>query len=479
MTDPSDDIAFRQALRDTLADRVATLPPPVGTYESVRRLHRRSRRRTVVAAVLAAVVALVGVPAAFGLARGGGPTTPANSSTGPTRGSLGGDRALIDAAVRLFLGDGGRGASQAGDVDGDTVRVPYAEEHEGYQVVVVVGRQRRTGSVLAILATSAPGGPLVVNGGTSGTPQAVDARLGQQYLAPQHVLTRFAIGAQSFGVALFPPGYRATIRLGATVGADCRRDEARPADLPLVDGAAFFPVEREDAPYVSVYEPGARKPLVARPLEPTGGGPAVIPPGGSLPPSDGSGSAVLPLPPEGEIAAQLIATMRGNAAESAIRDVAGYAETVFYGVGVGELPDRYVGVWAGRLPSGSGIASLWGGQYRSGATVLQGYSTEPDGQGYAGWTTGCLPAGGADRLVLAVRLAEQPDKPLVVVAPARATRAEVRFGGSWVPVQLVEGGGFLVHEGTPLQVRAYDSAGRVVATGVPGGGLVGVPLQPR
>ncbi len=71
--------------------------------------------------------------------------------------------------------------------------------------------------MVSLIAGNAPGARLASVGGTTGKPQSIDAGAGQQYYAPEHVLTRFTIGDRSFGLALFPDGYRATI-------------EARPLD---------------------------------------------------------------------------------------------------------------------------------------------------------------------------------------------------------------------------------------------------------
>jgi hypothetical protein len=113
--------------------------------------------------------------------------------------------------------------------------------------------------------------------------------------------------------------------------------------------------------------------------------------------------------------------------------------------------------------------------------VLQGEETDQGGNGFGGWLTGCLPAGGLDRTVFAQRLTDLPGTPLVIIGPAGATTAEVSFGsGTPVRVPLTGGGGFLVHAGKAGQVRALDGAGRVLATGVAGRqAVVGVPVQPR
>ena len=259
-------------------------------------------------------------------------------------------------------------------------------------------------------------------------------------------------------MALFPPGFRATIGRGATIGADCYRSGSDPAALPLRDGAAFFPIADDDAPFVTVY-PAAQgqQAFLSRSLDVTGSVPA-------------GGVSTLPTPPPpDQIAAQIAGTIRGR--KDVATELSGYADPLVYGIGVGEMPESYLGVWAGTLPAGSGhgYAALWGGRYRSGAVVLQGEETDQGGNGFGGWLTGCLPAGGLDRTVFAQRLTDLPGTPLVIIGPAGATTAEVSFGsGTPVRVPLTGGGGFLVHAGKAGQVRALDGAGRVLATGSAG-----------
>jgi hypothetical protein len=70
--------------------------------------------------------------------------------------------------------------------------------------------------------------------------------------------------------------------------------------------------------------------------------------------------------------------------------------------------------------------------------------------------------------------------PIVIVAPATAVRAEVSFrSGAPVSVPLTQGGGFLQHDGTAGQIRAFDAAGHVVGTGVVDHRPPGLPLQRR
>jgi hypothetical protein len=450
-----------ELLRDVFAEVTEPISPATDLYAGTGAHNRRRRRHQVVAAAVAAVVVAAGVPLTLAGVRGGSAEPTAVAPTTPrttVRGSLGGDKVLVDQAIQLLLQE----AVQLGKgtVDRSTVQVSYAEQSEGYRIVVLAGA-RPDGSVISMVAGGAPGAALKWVAGGTGTRQPQDAGLGQQYYAPQHVLTRFTIGDRSFGLVLFPDGYRATIKRGPSIAADCTLATAPATALPV---PSFFPIERGDAPNVAVVTAQGKR-ATAQALQPTG-----------------NASAVLTPPPAAEIAAQVASSIRGK--KSVATEQAGYVETFVYGTGVGTLPDRYVGVWAGDLPTGKGYAALWGGHYPSGAVVLQGNATDQGGQGFSGWFTGCVPAGGLNTTVIASRLTTRntqiPGSPIVIVAPAAAVTAEVSFGsGAPVTVPLTQGGGFLLHGGTAGRVRALDASGRVVGTGIVDQRPIGLPLQPR
>jgi hypothetical protein len=270
------------------------------------------------------------------------------------------------------------------------------------------------------------------------------------------------VTSRSFGLALFPPGYRATIQRNPSVAADCRLDTEPATALPL---PSFFLIDGTDAPAVTVYAPGKTKPATSQSLQP-----------------NGDSRALPQLPPPGEIAAQIGSSIRGKKAVAT--ELSAFLDPLVYGTGVGTLPDRFVGVWAGDVPGARGYAALFGVHYPSGAVVLQGNVSDQSGNGYSGWLTGCVPAGGLDDMVFASRLTTRntdiPGSPIVIVAPATAVTAEVSFGsGAPVTVPLSQGGGFLRHAGTAGRVRALDAAGHVVGTGVVDQLPTGLPLQPR
>ena len=449
-----------QVLREIFAERAGPIEPATDFYAGTAPHNRRRRRTQVIAAAVAAAVVATGVPLALSQARGGSAAPTATApATHPTRGSLAGDKALLAEAVRLLVAEPAP-PEAAGAVVPSTVQVSYAEQTAGYRVVLLYGTTR-DGTVVSLIAGGAAGAALTGVGGGSGRPENIDARLGQQHYYPQHLLTRFTIGNRSFGVALFPDGYRATIKHGGSIAADCTLATGRASTLPV---PSFFAIDGSDAPYVAVSTPQGAK-ATALALEPAG-----------------NASALQTPQTESEIAAQVRSSIRGK--KSVATELAGYADTFIHGVGTAELPDHFIGVWAGDLPTGRGYAALSGGVYPSGAVVLQGVASDQSGNGFSGWLTGCFPKGGLDHRVVAARLrtaqTDIPDSPIVIIAPAGAVTAEVSFGsGAPVPVPLIGGGGFLRHGGTAGQVRALDAAGHVVGTGRVDQGPIGVPLQPR
>ena len=150
MTEP-DDRETRQALRAMLADRIGTLVPPAGVYETVRRQHRR-RRRAIVGGALVLAVAAVAVPSIALADRPGTPSAADRRCVFPGNGfapradrlpvqrdvpgSLGGDAELVTAVLRA--GWSGMRAEAGGSLlDPGTARVRMVERVEG-QVVALV-----------------------------------------------------------------------------------------------------------------------------------------------------------------------------------------------------------------------------------------------------------------------------------------------------------------------------------------------------
>lgn len=456
-------------LRELLRSRAATVAPPVETYHGVRLRHRRSRRRAVAGSAVAAAVAVTGTAAGVAVLRpapgsaqrpaasttgGAGPSTAAVPPRviGVTRGSLARDRRLLTDAVRLALATKLIGQDA---VDPASVRVPFAEERDGAAVVLVVGRGLHEDYAAVWLGRPAGQTALTADYATFSSGLNAPGN-GLGYLEPMQVLTSVTVGDRHFGVLLAPPGSRATINRGRILAADCRLGgDGSAVPLPLDDGTALFDVAPGTNPSVVVTDRGGQQ-LLAQRVDP-------------VPGTGGSGGAT----DSDEAAGQVTRTVRGNADPTELSDVASLIDTAPV-AGAGR-PARHLGVWAGPLPGGHGIAILFGAQYASGATALQGFYSASNGQGYTGWTTGCLPAGQLDHHVIATQL-DELGRPVIVVAPAAAVRAEaVRSDRTVVPVPLVEGGAVLVDPGGQVvRVRAYDGGGHVIADDAPDSALVTV-----
>jgi hypothetical protein len=79
-----DDLDTQRALQTTLAERIGTLVPPAGVYESVRRRHRRNRNALIGGTVVAVALA-VGIPAlTLGTRTGGVPAVAPSPRSGPS-----------------------------------------------------------------------------------------------------------------------------------------------------------------------------------------------------------------------------------------------------------------------------------------------------------------------------------------------------------------------------------------------------------
>ena len=147
-----------QLLKDTFARRAESVPPPEGMYGRVRAHNRQRRRRVVLAAGLTAAVTVAGVSVAVSELRGVGWAAPATTTPTPgataTRGSLAGDRALLDQAIGLLVGNGSAGGTRhrAGRVRRAVSGVPRrraGREGPGRPEGPRVGRGRRTGAAAA------------------------------------------------------------------------------------------------------------------------------------------------------------------------------------------------------------------------------------------------------------------------------------------------------------------------------------------
>jgi len=440
-------------LRDVFRSRAAVIPAPIEPYQELRRRERRRQHRAVLGSALAVVLVIAGAIGAGLALRPDGvrSTAPALTVVGDTRGSLAGDRALLLEAGRVALATKLTGRDA---VDPQSLRVPYAEQVDGYTVVLVVGRGLHE-DYAAVFLGRAPGErALTVAGGTSfysGQTTAAGRADGRGFLDPVQVLSVVTIGDRGFGVAIFPAGSRATVSRTTTLQANCTVAAGQAVPLPLTDGAAMFPVAPGGNPQVRVTD-GRGRPLLARPAGAVGGGPADL--------------------TEEQAAAQVVASMRGDAPADQVAGVAGFARVDSEQVPVAERPIRYVGIWAGRLPGRPGIAALMGAQYASGAIALNGLISAENGQGYTGWSVNeCLPAGQPNTLLLGQRLFGDPTQPVIMIGPPGAASARVSFStGAPVPVRLTGGGGLLAHPGTLVRVSFFDRDGQQLGSALPSPG---------
>jgi hypothetical protein len=450
-------------LRLLMQDRVRQLAPPTEVFDRVRRRHRRSRQRAVLASTLAVVAVVAAVSVVLRL-----PLDRTGHQVPATRGSLAGDTALIDAARTLAIRQVFTGTAK---MDDDLVTVPFAEQRDGYAVLLVVGQRRRDNAYASTFVGRAPGTSALslLDRSAGRSYPATDIRYARQYVAPQSLIVtvyfRTPTGAlgRPFGVVMAPPGDHVTISRDGTVGADCQRVDAQTERLPLRDGTALFSYNPDDRPYVRILDRSTGQ-LAALPLR------SDSRPGG---------------PSADETAAALRSSFGTSLTDWQLRNAAsalhgGY----FVDPGVNEPPAGYVGLWAGAVPgrvvvkgAGPGVAYLVGARYRSGATILLGLTSASHSNGVEHWVSGCVPAG-TNHLVLASRLRNWPGEPLVMVGPRAAVRAEVRFADSTVAgVPLTGGGGLLARRGEATEIRAYDRDGHLIGTGRPDRGLAPVPIK--
>jgi hypothetical protein len=447
-------------LRAVFRSQAVTIAPPIEPYQEVR---RRERRRYAVAGSAAAVTLVLAGTVAAGLAvlpgdraarhpsgaaagRAGTPVPIVSS----TRGSLAGDRALLSEAARVALDTA---FIDGKEVDPSTLRVPYAERGQGPTsgaIVVLVVAHGLHEQYEAAYVGKATGDDhaLSLLGGASihGGQLLPDSRgQGEEYVGDPHVLTAVRAGDQDYGVALFPPGSRATIASPGALRADCAVDPGQPRTLPLTDGAALFPLGAGTNPTVTVTDRAGHQVL----RRPVGG-------------ANGTG-VVRPID-SAQAVTQVSSSIGGNAAAADVTAAAGFAPAGAQAIPIAERPVRYLGVWGGRQPDGPGSVVLIGARYASGAVVLNGWETERNGQGYTGFIiNGCVPAAGWDSFMfVGPTFRDTPGEPLLLVGPAAATRATVDFGSAGtLDVPLVDHGALLPAH--PMQDTAtatfYDRDG--------------------
>lgn len=478
------------ALRDRIGARVDTLIPPTGLYEAVRRRHRR-QRTAAITGVVAAVVVGIAVPT--GLARTAAAPAPvagkptATTSTAPpapcvpdageklparvpagrlpaqtgVRGSLAGDRALVDAAAVA----GWQGLRASNTSFGRTeplavgsLRVVFVER-AGAGTLALVTATDRTGRWQAAEWLAGQGRILVPTGGPAGvgSPADYDQKRGQLYWGddPLFISAQQVCGL-TYGVVLASPDATATITGVPHIGADARAVPGPTSPLPLTGGLAVVPAQQQKSKStVTVSRAGT-----------------VL--GTQTFNSLGSYASDAPAERPGPTAAQIAAAVRDSprpVSAALLTNVAGIV-----GATVGDrTSDHVTGVqviWAGPWTGGR-PAVLFALQLPSGADYVT-FGTAESGGGFGFDFSGLLPAGQLDRTVYTWR----NNRTLTVIDP-RAARAEADVpGAGTIPVPLTAGAGRATLSSSKVvvtEVRTYDSAGTELGRAVPGSVLLNLP----
>ena len=482
-----------EVLREVFAEQVGGRTPRTDMYGAVLARHRRHRRRTVIGAGLAAVVVLGGAAAVAGGVRDSdrslpaAPTPTTSPAPNPTsciptippgpggapmlppavpvsklprqddvRGSLAGDRAVVDAALvagwqGLWHGNAQLPAPR-NELDPATLRVRFVER-AGTGTLALVTAANKAGSWQAAEWVQGQGRTLVPVGGPSGvtSPPDFDRRLGQLFygLDPLYIADAQVCGLP-YGVVLAPAGTTATLTGPPHVDADARLVAPAPRPLPLQDGLAVFPAAQLGGPTVAVSRDGTV--LGRRALE-----------------------AEVQYASPGRRAAP-----SAEQIDAAVRDGRGSPDRTLVGQIVGWGFDSVSRSTADRV---TGVRVLWGGRERSGHPwvlvalrlpsgawyVSDGFSEQPNNYGSA--NSGLLPADRIDDTLFVSGGA----KDVLLVAPRAAARVGLVLStGEEVPVQLTGGGAVIPspNGAKPLRARAYDANGRVIASQAFNDGLV-------
>jgi hypothetical protein len=474
-------------LRDVFAERSAEVAPIPDMYQRVQAYRRRRRRQAVIATGLAAAAVVAGgsfavaavrgpdraapVPAATTAAPPGPPQPCVPSISGRTlpapvpanqlprqtgvRGSLAGDRAVVDAALVA----GWQGLRDTNPqfrmprLDPATLRVRFVE-HAGTGTLALVTAANEAGSWQAAEWVEGQGRTLVPTGGSSGVTSPLDfeRRLGQLFYGtdPLYIAAAQVCGL-AYGVVLAPAGTTATLTGPPHVDADARLVPPWSQPVPLRDGLAVFPVNQRGGPTVAVSRDGTV--LGRRGLDAEGvyAGPD-------------RGPAA---PSKAEIDAATRAG-RGTPDGTLVRLI---AESGF-GTISRRTSDRATAVrvlWGGRDRAGHPwvLVAL---RLPSGAWYVSDGSSEQSG-GYGITNAGLL---AADRLDDTLFVSGGAGGVLLVAPKAAARVGLVLSTGEEVPVQLTDGGAVIPspNGAKPLRARAYDADGRVIASQALNDGLV-------
>jgi len=486
---PADDV-----LREVFAERVSGPVPTTDMYGAVLARHRRHRRRTVIGAGLAAVVVLGGAAAVAGGVRDSdrslpaAPTPTTSPAPNPTsciptippgpggapmlppavpvsklprqndvRGSLAGDRAVVDAALvagwqGLWHGNAQLPAPRK-ELDPATLRVRFVER-AGTGTLALVTAADKAGSWQAAQWVEGQGRTLVPVGGPSGitSPLDFERRSGQLFygIDPLYISAAQVCGL-TYGVVLAPAGTTAILTGPPHVDADARLVPPAPRPLPLRDGLAVFPADVRGGPTVAVSRDGTV--LGRRALNAEG---------------EYASPGSRPASPSAEQIDAAVRDGRGRPDRTLVEQIAGWAfDTVSRSTSDGV----------------TGVRVLWGGRDRSGHPwvlialrlpsgawyVSDGLSEQSNSFGST--NSGALPADRLDDTLFVSGGA----RDVLLVAPKAAARVGLVLStGEEVPVHLTAGGAVIPSPNgvKPLRARAYDANGRVIASQAFNDGLV-------
>jgi hypothetical protein len=461
VTTPDEETA--RALRATLAERVGALTPPAGVYAAVRRRQRR-RRHAVLGAAAATVLVGVGIPVGLTGGPAGPPAAPVSCPAGGgslpaavpatelprpagVRGSLAGDRALVDSVLVVgWQGIRRAGVDKGRTMDPATLRVRFVERVGGAVLGLVTVTDRAGGWQVAQWVAG-PADALVPTENVSMATEPGDGARGQRYAGDDPlVLAAAQVCGRTYAVVLAPPGSSARLTPGVTIGADTRPVAGPARTVALATGLAVL--EAESGPTVRVTR--GRTVLGNRALAGDGW----------LDPARE--------PTDTDIARAVAAapgTVDPDLAYATVR-------TASTGI-VTTTGDRVTGV---RVLGGRDGTVLVALTLPSGAT----YVTDGTGGGttVSSYYGGLLPAGGLDRTFLAW----SDGTTALVWAPGAArveieTTPELSDRNAVLPVEL-DGDFGRIHLPAgvrPLVLRAYDADGKLLAQSKPNTGLLPLP----
>lgn len=456
MTGTPDERTAR-ALRAMLTERIDTLPPPRGVYETVRRRHRRRQVAAVAGVAVAAVVVPLGVvlrpepaPVATEVCAAGpvvapDPALPAQTGV---RGSLGGDDALVRTVLAVGWQDLARAEVDGSRLDPATSRVRFVER-AGPGVLALVTATDTAGSGSAGRWVAGPAGAPAVVGGT-----VLTAWSESPSVEPVLIGRPAACGSRWLVVSA-PADAGVTVTPWPRVGADGRLVAGTPRDLPLAGGLAVVPFD-EAGPRVTVSRGGRTIAGVQ------------VDEADEVDAARGPGEAAIGAAVRDAQDPELAATVARSAVDLLLRTTA----------------ERVTGVrllWS--APRGDGSVVMVALTLPSGATYVSAAVGVTGG--YVGSYAGFMPAGRVDRAVLA--WADDSGDRAYVRAPGAVRAEAVVTGGdrpagspdgpTVVPVPLAGGGG-QVHVGagsTIRRIRAYAADGSLLAEVMPGTGLRPLP----